>query len=89
MVAALGRCRAMVIVAYATCFVPKVEWCQCVCTGQLKLGRSGEYCLSQRGFTAGAEDVAVGGAISASSSADATAHGANMAVDGSSSTFWV
>lgn len=56
--------------------------------GQLKLGRSGEYCLSQRGFTAGAEDVAVGGAISASSSADATAHGANMAVDGSSSTFW-
>jgi len=61
----------------------------CVCTGQLKLGRSGEYCLSQRGFTAGAEDVAVGGAISASSSADATAHGANMAVDGSSSTFWV
>ena len=29
------------------------------------------------------------GAISASSSADGAAHGASMAVDGSSSTFWV
>jgi len=56
--------------------------------GQLKLGRSGEYCLSQRGSTAGDEDVALRGATSASSSADTTAHGANMAVDGSSSTFW-
>ena len=61
----------------------------CVYTGQLKLGLSGEYCLSQRGSIAGDEDVALRGATSASSSADTTAHGANMAVDGSSSTFWV
>ena len=79
----------MVIVACANSFFNRVEWYQHVCAGQLKLGRSGEYCLSQRGFTAGAEDAAVGGAVSASSSADAAAHGANMAVDGSSNTFWV
>jgi hypothetical protein len=56
--------------------------------GQLKLGGSGQYCLSQRGPAVGLENVAVHGAISASSSADVAAHGANMAVDGSSSTFW-
>jgi len=56
--------------------------------GQLKLGRSGEQCLSQRGSAAGAEDVAARSAISASNSFDTIGHGANMAVDGSSSTFW-
>lgn len=50
--------------------------------------RSGHNCLSQDGPAAGAEDTASRGAISASSSADGTAHGASMAVDGSSSTFW-
>ena len=57
--------------------------------GQLKLGHEGEQCLSQKGLAAGAEDVAAHTAISASGSADAAAHGANMAVDGASSTFWV
>jgi hypothetical protein len=57
--------------------------------GQLKLGRAGQYCLSQKGSAAGVEDVAAKGAVTASSSADVAAHGANMAVDGSASTFWV
>lgn len=56
--------------------------------GQLKLAQSGDRCLSQAGPAAGTEDVAARGAITASSSADVAAHGANMAVDGSSSTFW-
>ena len=56
--------------------------------GQLKLAQSGDRCLSQTGPAAGTEDVAARGAITASSSADVAAHGANMAVDGSSSTFW-
>merc|ERR1711865_271799 len=51
--------------------------------GQLKLGRAGNYCLSQSGLAAGVEDAAARGAITSSSSADAAAHGANMAVDGS------
>lgn len=45
--------------------------------------------MSQKGPAAGMEDVAAHGAITASSTADTAAHGANMAVDGSSSTFWV
>ncbi len=45
--------------------------------------------MSQKGPAAGMEDVAAHGAITASSTADAAAHGANMAVDGRSSTFWV
>jgi len=58
-------------------------------SGQLKLGRDkGQYCLSQQGLAGGMEDVAARGAISASSTADTVAHGANMAVDGSSNTFW-
>ena len=56
--------------------------------GQLRLGREGELCLSQKGTAAGVDDAAAHGAITASSSADAVAHGANMAVDGSSRTFW-
>jgi len=56
--------------------------------GQLKLGRAGNFCLSQSGVAAGVEDAAAHGAITSSSSADAAAHGANMAVDGSSKTFW-
>jgi|TARA_B110000908_G_C10080885_1_gene369507 hypothetical protein len=59
------------------------------CAGQLKLGRAGNYCFSQSGLAAGVEDAAARGAITSSSSADAAAHGANMAVDGSSNTFWV
>lgn len=53
--------------------------------GQL---RSGAQCLSQKGPASGMEDVAARGAVAASSAADVTAHGANMAVDGSSNTFW-
>ena len=55
----------------------------------MKLDRAGDYCLSQKGPAAGLEDAAARGAIIASSTADAAAHGANMAVDGSSNTFWV
>jgi hypothetical protein len=53
------------------------------------MGAAGGNCLSQKGPAAGMEDVAAHGAITASSTADTAAHGANMAVDGSSSTFWV
>lgn len=71
-------------------FLRLTSVCLRVCSrGQLKLGRAGQYCLSQKGPAAGVEDVAEKGAVMASSSADAAAHGANMAVDGSSSTFWV
>jgi hypothetical protein len=61
--------------------------CSCI-SGQLKLGSSGEQCLSQKGFAAGTQDVALRTAVSASDSFDNIGHGANMAVDGSSSTFW-
>jgi len=57
-------------------------------SGQLKLGRAGQYCLSQEGSEAGVEDAAEKAAIVASNSADVQAHGASMAVDGRSSTFW-
>lgn len=56
--------------------------------GQFKLGRAGQYCLSQEGSEAGVEDAAEKAAIVASNSADVQAHGASMAVDGRSSTFW-
>lgn len=56
--------------------------------GQVKLNSSGQYCLSQKGPAVGLENAATHSAISASSSADVAAHGANMAVDGSSNTFW-
>lgn len=56
--------------------------------GQLRISAAGGSCLSQKGPAAGMEDVAAHGAITASSTADTAAHGANMAVDGSSSTFW-
>jgi len=56
--------------------------------GQLKTGLAGDRCLSQKGTSSGTEDAAARGAIVASSSADVAAHGANMAVDGSSNTFW-
>ena len=46
-------------------------------------------CLSQKGSAAGLEDSAARGAITASSTADAAAHGANMAVDGNFSIFGV
>jgi len=49
--------------------------------------KSGSKCLSVKGLAAGT-NVALKSAISASSSADTVAHGASMAVDGSSSTFW-
>ena len=62
---------------------------QCMCAGQMKLGQKGNQCLSQKGSAAGIEDVAARGAIVASSAADVAAHGANMAVDGGSNTFWV
>ena len=58
----------------------------CACAeGQL---RSGHGCLSMKGLAAGT-NVALRAAVSASSSADTGAHGASMAVDGSSSIFWV
>merc|ERR1712151_1351518 len=53
-----------------------------------KLGRDGQYCLSQRGTSAGDANVALGAAASASSSADVVAHGARAAVDGRSATYW-
>lgn len=56
-------------------------------SGQLRSSGPGQNCLSVKGLTAGA-NVALKSAISASSTADAGAHGASMAVDGSSNTFW-
>lgn len=47
-----------------------------------------QKCLSVKGLAAGT-NVALKSAISASSSADTGAHGASMAVDGNSNTFWV
>ena len=49
---------------------------------------AGQKCLSVKGLAAGT-NVALKSAISASSSADTGAHGASMAVDGNSNTFWV
>lgn len=57
-------------------------------SGQLTLAKAGSLCLSQEGAAAGAENVAMGAAASASSTADSVAHGASMAIDGSDSTFW-
>jgi hypothetical protein len=71
------------------CYISFFEVFSRGCAGQLKLGRAGNFCLSQSGLAAGVEDAAAHGAITSSSSADAAAHGANMAVDGSSKTFWV
>jgi hypothetical protein len=57
--------------------------------GQIKLGRDGDYCVSQQGGgSSGGENVALYAAASASSTADALAHGAGMAVDGRPDTFW-
>ena len=53
------------------------------CAGQLKLGRAGNFCLSQSGVAAGVEDAAAHGAITSSSSADAAAHGAHEQAGGS------
>lgn len=53
--------------------------------GQVKIGKQ---CLSQRGLSAGLEDVAAMAAASASSTADASAHGAWAAVDGNGATYW-
>ena len=53
-------------------------------TGQLNLSRSGEQCLSQRGFAAGTRDVASRSAASASIFFDNAGHGVKRAVDGSS-----
>ena len=54
--------------------------------GQIKLGRDGDYCVSHRG--GGDVNVALHAAASASSTADAVAHNAGMAVDGRADTFW-
>ena len=43
--------------------------------GQLKLGRQGQYCLSQRGPAPGIENVAAKAAVMATSTADVVAHG--------------
>ena len=56
--------------------------------GQLRLMGAAQKCLSVKGLAAGT-NVALKSAISASSSADTGAHGASMAVDGNSNTFWV
>ena len=43
--------------------------------GQLKLGREGQFCLSQRGPAPGVENVAAKVAVMATSTADVVAHG--------------
>jgi len=53
--------------------------------GQLK---SGDFCLSQAGVSAGFEDVALRSAAAATSTFDAATHGAWAAVDGSGATYW-
>merc|ERR1719221_2274676 len=55
---------------------------------QIKSGRPGQYCLSQRGSAPGVENVAAKAAAMASSSVNAIAHGANMAVDGRDASYW-
>lgn len=55
--------------------------------GQIKLGES-SMCLSQAGPTAGMADLAVSSSIVASSTLD-PAHGASLAVDGLTSSYWV
>ena len=61
----------------------------CAGNGQIKVARDGDFCVSQRGRDAGGnENVALHAAASASSTADALAHGAGMAVDGRADTFW-
>ena len=61
--------------------------CICFFGGQLRLVGAAQKCLSVKGLAAGT-NVALKSAISASSSADTGAHGASMAVDGNSNTFW-
>lgn len=56
--------------------------------GQMKLGRSGQYCLSQLGSGPGKENVAAGAAATATSSLDVTAHGAVAAVGGLPGSYW-
>jgi len=56
-------------------------------SGQLKLGHSGSFCLSQRGSGRGRVDVGARAAASASSSISA-AHGPGMAVDSDDASYW-
>lgn len=59
--------------------------------GQLRFGiGNGEpKCLSQRGDAPEQTNVALGAAIAASSTLDASAHGAALTLDGLHSTYWV
>ena len=54
-------------------------------SGQLK---TGDMCLSQSGSFAGSEDIAAFAPVSATTSSDAAMHGAKMAVDSDTATFW-
>merc|ERR1712083_1165248 len=49
-------------------------------SGQIKFGKDGQYCVSQRGYAAGSANVAVDAAVSATSSAPS--HGPSQAVNG-------
>ena len=55
---------------------------------QLEVRGEGHLCLSQMGSAAGAVDAALHSAAAATSTMDALAHGATMAVDGVASTYW-
>lgn len=56
--------------------------------GQLRHGKSGANCLSQRGSSSHEVDVALGAAATASSTLEALTHGATMVADGNDATFW-
>jgi hypothetical protein len=57
-------------------------------SAQLKMTTESEMCLSQKGVAAGSADAALFSAATASSTIDALSHGAAMAVDGHSSSYW-
>ena len=54
----------------------------------MQIDRDGKYCLSQRGNVINDVNVALRAAVSASSTANAIAHGPSKAVDGQEATFW-
>merc|ERR1712224_942655 len=55
--------------------------------GQIQVGDTGNFCLSHRGLAAGLYDVALHAAAVSTSTAESSAHGARMAVDGQP-TYW-
>lgn len=70
------------------CTSAGVETWEALANGQLRYGTAGTHCLSQRGATADETNVALGAAVVASSTLEASGHGANSILDGRDATFW-